>query len=351
LELAAEEHILLLTMHHIVSDGWSVGVLFRELGALYNALLAGEPSPLPPLPIQYADFAAWQREWLQGAEMEEQVSYWKQQLGGAPPVLELPTDRPRSAAATHRGALETFDICPEVTQKLRELSQREGATLFMTLLAGFQTLLHRYTGSSDIVVGTDVANRNRAETEGLIGFFLNHVVLRARTDEGLSFRALLRQVRETSLGAFEHQDFPFDKLVEVLNPERSLTHAPVFQVLFVLQNTPGAAMQLEGLTVQGLGGAPATSKFDLALFITERQEGLRAGLVYRTDLFDRERIVRTAGHLQTLLAGIAENPDAALGALEFRTQAEREQEEADRAQREQSQLAKLRSIRRRGSSE
>ena len=246
LRLSAREHILLLTMHHIVSDGWSIGVLIREMVALQEAISAGKPSSLPELPVQYADYADWQRRWLQGETLEAQLAYWRGQLAGAA-VLELPTDHPRPAAQSFRGARKELLLGKEMTAALKTLSQREGATLFMVLLAAFQTLLHRYTGQNDISVGTPIANRNRAEIEGLIGFFVNTLVMRTDFSGDPSFLALLGRVREVALDAYAHQDVPFEKLVEELHPERNLGQSPLFQVMFVLQNAPAPALRCLGL--------------------------------------------------------------------------------------------------------
>ena len=232
--LGQDDHVLVLSMHHIVSDGWSRGVFYHELSMLYQAYTQGNPSPLSELPIQYADFAVWQRQWLQGEVLEDQLSYWKKQLAGAPALLQLPTDRPRPAVQSYRGAVQSIELSQELTQGLQALSARQGVTLFMTLLAVFQTLLYRYTGQNDIVVGSPIANRNRAEIEGLIGFFVNTLVLRTDLSGNPTFKELLTRVRETALGAYTHQDLPFEKLVEELHPQRSLSRSPLVQVLFNL---------------------------------------------------------------------------------------------------------------------
>ncbi len=238
LRLDEQEHIFWLTSITLRRDGWSVGILHRELSALYAAFARGQPSPLAELPIQYVDFAAWQREWLQGEVLAEQLSYWKRQLAGAPPVLELPTDRPRPATQTYRGAQQCWVFDPQLLPALEQLSRQEGVTLFMTLLAAFQTLLYRYSGQEDIVVGTPIAGRQRLETEELIGLFVNTLVLRTDLSGNPTFRELLGRVREVTLGAYAHQDLPFEKLVEELNPQRNLSYAPLFQVMLVLQNAP-----------------------------------------------------------------------------------------------------------------
>ena len=322
LRLGAEEHVVLLTMHHIVSDGWSMGVFIRELTALYKAFSAGQPSPLPEPPIQYADFAVWQRQWLQGEVLEKQLGYWRKQLAGIP-VLQLPTDLPRPAVQTFRGARENFALPQALTEALKNLSQREGATLFMTLLAAFQTLLHRYTGQTDICVGSAIANRNRAEIEGLIGFFVNSLVMRADLSGNPSFQALLGRVREVALAAFAHQDLPFEKLVEELQPERNLSQNPLFQIMFALQNAPVPAVAFADLTLTPLAVERGSAKFDLFLSMTETDQGLAGYLEYDTDLFDARTILRVLEHFRILLAGIAAEPDLPLSDLPLMHEGER----------------------------
>ncbi|MBD2471153.1 non-ribosomal peptide synthetase [Nostoc sp. FACHB-145] len=326
LRLGAEEHVLLLTMHHIVSDGWSTGVLVQELATLYQAYCHGESlSPLAPLPIQYVDFAAWQRKWLQGEVLETQMTYWRKQLADAPKVLELPTDYPRPAIQTFRGATYSFNLSHQLSLALNKLSQQQGTTLFMTLLAAFQTLLYRYTGSEDVVIGSAIANRNRAEIEGLIGVFVNTLVLRTNLDGNPSFAELLKRVREVSLAAYAHQDLPFELLVEELQPQRNLSHTPLFQVMFVLQNAPMSALELPNLTLNLLEGDGVTAKFDLTLDMTETVEGLVATFEYNSDLFQESTIKRMAGHLQTLLEGIVANPQQRLSQLPLLTASEQHQ--------------------------
>jgi amino acid adenylation domain-containing protein/non-ribosomal peptide synthase protein (TIGR01720 family) len=325
LHLGEAEHVLLLTMHHIVSDGWSMGVLIRELAALYEAFSTGKPSPLPELPIQYADFAHWQRQWLQGEVLAAQLSYWEQQLTGAPALLELPTDRPRPAVQTFRGATQFLALPEPLSQKLKTLSQRSGVTLFMTLLAAFQTLLYRYTGQEDICIGSPIANRNRSETEELIGFFVNTLVLRADMSENPTFQELLGRVREVTLGAYAHQDLPFEQLVEALQPERNLSHQPLFQVMFALQNAPMPALELPNLTLSSLEIESGTAKFDLTLSMEDTEQGLVGSLEYNTDLFHGTTISRMLGHFQTLLEGIVAEPDQRLSDLPLLTQPERQQ--------------------------
>ena len=325
LRLSADEHICLLTLHHIVSDGWSVGVLIKEVAALYRAFSHGEASPLAELEIQYADFAVWQRERLSGEVLEEHLDYWRAQLKGAPPVLELPTDHPRPAVQSYRGAHIPFVLPPDLSDALRRLNHREGVTLFMTLLAAFQVLLMRYSGQPDIVVGADIANRNRRETEELIGFFVNMLVLRTDLSGQPTFIELLKRVREVTLGAYAHQDLPFEKLVEELQPERSLSHQPVFQVLFVLQNTPGGELRLEGLEMEAVEGTGRTAKFDLSLDIVEQGQELLGTLAYSTDLFEAETIRRMVGHYEQLLREVSRDSEQRIDEMQLLTEVEREQ--------------------------
>jgi amino acid adenylation domain-containing protein len=325
LRLTETEHVFLLTMHHIVTDGWSMGVFFRELAVLYEAFAAGRPSPLSRLLVQYADFAVWQRQWLQGEVLETQLAYWQQQLACAPPVLELPTDHPRSPIQTFRGASQSFILSATLTEALKALSQRNGVTLFMTLLAAFKVLLYRYTGQTDILVGTPVANRNRSEIEGLMGFFVNTLVLRTDLSGNPTFQELLQRVSETALGAYAHQDIPFERLVEALRPERNLSRQPLFQVMFILQNAPMEPLELPGLNSSLLEVDTGTARFDLTLSMGENEQGLIGSLVYNTDLFDVATISRMAGHFQTLLAGIVTNLQQRLSELPLLTDAERQQ--------------------------
>ena len=321
--LTDEEHVLLLAMHHIISDGWSHDVFWRELAVLYEAFASGKPSPLPAPSIQYVDFADWQRQWLQGEVLDTQLAYWKQQLADVP-ALQLPADYPRPAVQTFRGARYVTTLSPTLTQALKALSQRHGGTLFMTLLAAFQVLLHRYTGQDDIAVGSLIANRNRVEVEGLIGFFVNILVLRTDLSGDPSFRELLERVREVALGAYAHQDVPYEKLLEELRPPRDLSRNPLFQVMIVLHNTPQQGMELPGLTVTPLEIDPGTARFDLTLEFWETPEGLRGRFEYSTDLFEAATIARMAGHLQTLLEGIAAEPEQRLSRLPLLTADERQ---------------------------
>ncbi|NOJ98439.1 amino acid adenylation domain-containing protein, partial [Corallococcus coralloides] len=325
LRLDARDHLLVLTMHHAVSDGWSVAVLLRELGTLYSALARGQAWTLPELPVQYADYAAWQRDWLKGATLQQEVDYWKQSLTGAPPVLELPTDRPRPAVRTNAGTTLGFMLPLELSQKLSALAQKEGASLFMVLLAGWQVLLSRYSGQTDISVGSPIAGRTRSELEGLIGFFVNTLVLRAQVDGEASFRELLKQVRGTVLGAYEHQEVPFEKLVEALQPERSLSHTPLFQTLMSLQNVPTEESKLPGLVLKPVDFEGRTSKFDVSLFFTETARGLSGGVEYSTELFEAATVRRMVEHLRVLLEGVVAKPEDAVGRLPMLTEAERQQ--------------------------
>jgi len=325
LQLGEAEHVLMLTMHHIVADGWSVGVLVRELGTLYSAFTIGQPSPLADLPIQYADFAHWQREWLQGEVLSTHMAYWRQQLDGAPFGLDLPTDRPRPALPTFRGARQSVMLPMELSEALSTLSAREGVTLFMTLLAAFQTLLYRYTGQEDIPIGSPIANRNRSEIEGLIGFFVNSLVLRTDLSGNPPFRELLSRVREVALGAYAHQDLPFEKLVEELQPERNLNRNPLFQVVFALQNAPVEALELTGLTLSPLSFDPETARFDLEFQLVECLGSLRVVVTYSTDLFDTATITRMLENFQVLLEDIVAHPDQRLANLSLLTETEQHQ--------------------------
>ena len=324
-QLEDDDHVLWLTIHHIVSDGWSMGVLFREIGALYEAFAKNQPSPLADLPIQYADFTLWQREWLQGEVLETQLDYWRKQLAGAPAVLELPTDKPRPAIQTFNGSYHSLVLPRRLSDSVSALSRRSGTTLFMTLLAAFQALLYRYTNQEDVVVGTPIANRTRRETEDLIGFFVNTLVMRTDLSGNPSFRELLRRVREVAIQAYAHQDLPFEKLVEELKPERSLSHAPLFQVLFAVQNAPKSTLTLSDLKLRELLIAGQRAKFDLSLYVGETEEGLRLTFEYNTDLFNETTITRMGRHFRTLLQGAVSNPDQPLRSLPLLDDAERHQ--------------------------
>jgi amino acid adenylation domain-containing protein len=325
LRVSHEEHIALLTLHHIVSDGWSMGVLVREVAALYAAFVRGEASPLAELPVQYADYAHWQREWLQGAVLDQQLEYWKTQLSGAPALLTLPTDRPRPAVQRYAGATLDLVVDEATTAGLNAVAQKSQATLFMVLAAAFSVLLSRHAGQDDICVGTPVANRTRTDVEGLIGFFVNTLVLRTQVDGQRTFTELLAQVRETALGAYAHQDVPFEQLVEVLQPSRSLSHAPLFQVMLVLQNTPDEALELPGLTLETAAGEQESVKFDLMLTVSERADGLHARFGYSTDLFDAATVEGLAQRFTRLLSGVVADPERRVGSLPLLGDDERNQ--------------------------
>ncbi|MEP7010524.1 MAG: amino acid adenylation domain-containing protein [Acidobacteriota bacterium] len=320
---AESEHAFLLSMHHIVSDGWSLGVLVRELAVLYQAFSRRLPSPLASLPIQYADFAVWQRGLLAGPFLAELLAYWRRQLDGAPPLVALATDRPRPAVQTFHGATWTFALPPGTATSVHELSRRAGATPFMTLLAAFLALLHRHSGQDDLAVGSPIANRGRAELEDLIGFFVNTLVLRADLSGDPGFDALLRQVKTLATGAYGHQDLPFEMLVEELAPERELAHAPLFQVMFVLQNAPSPALDLSGLTLAPLPARSGTSKFDLTLFLWEGQNEFGGTFEYNTDLFDPATIVRLADGFALLVGGALADPQCRVSELPLLSPAER----------------------------
>ncbi|BBH40643.1 McnC protein [Microcystis viridis NIES-102] len=323
--LSETEHLLLVCMHHIISDGWSIEVFIHELTSLYNAYTQNHPANLAPLPIQYADFALWQKQWLQGDVLQSQLNYWQNQLTAAPPLLSLPTDHPRPAVQSFVGTQQEFSLSPKLSQALTELSRQQGVTLFMTLLAAFDALLYRYTGSSDILVGTPIANRNRGEIEGLIGFFVNTLVMRTDLSDNPSFSQLLTRVREVTMDAYAHQDLPFEMLVEALQPERDLSHTPLFQVAFVLQNTPKSEIGMTGLTVTDLPPENTTAKFDLTLAMVNTDDGLKGVWEYNTDLFESSTIERLSGHFLNLLGGIVANPQARISQLPLLTESETNQ--------------------------
>jgi amino acid adenylation domain-containing protein len=308
LRLGEEDHVILLSMHHIVGDGWSMGLLVRELTTLYRALAAGEPPPLPELRVQYADFAHWQRDWLRGRVLEEHLAYWRDQLGRGDPVLELPTDRPRPPVQGYRGTVRSRLLAPDLAQELRMLGRRRSATLFMTLLAAFQTLLHRYTGQRSISVGTPIAGRNQAEIEPLIGFFANTLLLRTDLGGNPTFEALLARVRDAALGAYAHQDLPFEVLVEELQPERSLSYSPLFQVMLSFQNRAPSASEPLGLSLQAVDFDLGVVKFDLELAAVERAEGVLLSLEFNTTLFEPATGTRILEALLLVLRGAAGNP-------------------------------------------
>ncbi|MCL1466000.1 non-ribosomal peptide synthetase [Argonema galeatum] len=335
LKLEETEHILLLNMHHIICDDWSIGVLIRELGTIYTAFAQKQPSPLQELPLQYADFSHWQREWLPGQILETQLTYWRQQLNGIS-TLNLLTDKSKPAIQSYRGTTEFLELPKKLSDALETLSQQESVTLFMTLLAAFQTLLYRYTNQEDIAVGSPIANRNMSEIEGLIGFFVNSLVLRTNLSGNPTFRELLGRVREVTLGAYSHQDLPFEKLVEELHPERNLNRHPLFQVVFGFENAPMSALELPGLVPSFMNIDFKTTRFDLELHLWkcsedfrslwggewQDSEGIRGVVVYNTDLFDKATIAGMLGHFKTLLEGIVGNPEQKIANLPLLSEAE-----------------------------
>ncbi|EGJ32848.1 non-ribosomal peptide synthetase module, partial [Moorena producens 3L] len=308
LRAADDRNILLLLMHHIVSDGWSLGILARELAALYEGYCADSAVELPPLPVQYADYAVWQRGWLAGHELRRQLGYWEEQLDGAPALLALPTDKPRPPVQSFNGAHINRTYTVELGDRLRALAGAEECTLFMLLLAAYNVLLARYTSEDDIVVGTPIAGRTRSEIEGLIGFFVNTLVLRTDLSDDPDFIEVMRRARETALAAYAHQELPFEKLVEELQPERDVSHPPLFQTLFVLQENLSDDIRFHGTEVTPLDFELGSAKFDLSLFMVEFEDGLTASFEYNTDLFEAETIERMLTHLGTLLEAIADNP-------------------------------------------
>ncbi len=325
LRLSPAEHVLLFTIHHIIGDGWSMGVLVKEVAALYAAFSQGQSSPLPELTIQYADYAVWQRDWLQGETLDRQLSYWKEQLKGASQQLDLPTDHARPAVYTPRGARLIREFSPDLTANLETQSRREGVTLFMYVLAAFQVLLARYSGQNDIAVGVPVANRRRAELEDLIGFFVNTLVMRTDISGDPTFSELLQRVRKVALGAYAHQDVPFERLVEELQPTRDLSRSPLFQVMLALQNAPVSRLDLQELELSGIGVIQQTAKFDLTLAVDRADDNLIASLEYNSDLFEVMTIERMLNHFFLLLEAVVAKPDRRLSALPLLTEAETQQ--------------------------
>ncbi|XQQ06569.1 MAG: amino acid adenylation domain-containing protein [Leptolyngbya sp. IPPAS B-1204] len=319
LRLSADQHILLLTLHHLITDGWSMEIFMRELAALY----AGG-TPLPELPIQYADFALWQRQWLQGKPLAVQLDYWKQQLGGDLPILQLPLDFPRSRMQTSRGGVVHFSLTADLSTRLKALAHQAGCTLFMTLLAAYKLLLYRYTGQTDLIVGSPIANRNRAEVEGLIGFFVNTLVLRTDLSGNPSFRELLQRVRQVTWAAYDHQDLPFEKLVEELHPERDLSYNPLFQTKFRLENAPTERLQVPGLTLDLLPQIAPVAKLDLSVDLYETSNGIVGSFEYNRGLFAPRTIERMVNHFCTLLDRIVDSPDQPISNLELFTATEKQ---------------------------
>jgi amino acid adenylation domain-containing protein len=323
--MAEHEYLLNLVMHHIAIDGWAKDIIYRELSELYDAFSSNRPPALPELPIQYADFAVWQRNWITGQLLDKQLGYWLQRLAGAPPLLELPTDYPRPSVQEFRGSHERTVFSTTLLRDLKTLSQREGATLFMTLMAAFQVLLYRYSGREDMLVATVVANRPRPELEKLIGYFSNSLLLRTDLSGDPSFRDLMHQVRDVALEAYDHQDLPFEKLLVELKPDRDLSYSPLFQVMFNLQNHEREQVKLSRLGISELKTERGSSKFDLTLNIVEKSDGLRVAFEYNTDLFKADTIRRMLGHFQTLLEGAVCNPAERISLLPLLTAPERRQ--------------------------
>jgi len=324
-QINEKNYYLIVTLHHIIADGWSIGVLIEELTALYEAFSGGKPSPLVELPIQYGDFVNWQRKWLDSKRIQPLLTYWKQKLQGELPVLNLLTDRPRPPVQTFKGAQAKLVFSQTLKKQLKNLSRQQGVTLFMTLLTAFKILLYRYTGQTDILVGSPIANRNRAEIESLIGFFVNVLVLRTDLSGDLSFQDLLARVKSTALEAYVHQDLPFEKLVEELQPSRDLSYNPLFQVMFVLQNVPKPNLSLSDVSVSYEEGYNGTSKFDLTLFMEDSEQGLVATCEYNRDLFNADTITRMLGHFQTLLESIVRDPEQCISGLQLLTPPEFQQ--------------------------
>jgi len=347
LRRAETEHILLLTFHHIIYDGWSEGVFFRELAALYAAFTRRQPSPLAELSLQYADFAAWQRQWLQGAALARQLSYWTHQLAGAPPLINLPTDHPRPPVQNFDGARHVFTLPASLSEAITTLSQQAGATPFMILLAAFKVLLDHYSQQDDLVVGTPIANRTRPEIEGLIGFFVNTLVLRTRLSGNPTFRELLGRVRETALGAYAHQDLPFEKLVEKLQPRRDSSRMPLFQVMFVLQNASTERLTLAGLAVTPLELDFGAVRHDLKLELIETKTGLIGNFEYKTDLFEANTIRYMSDQFTALLSKLVAQPEARLNELvEMLHQADQQLQREKEADLSQLSLLKLKQAKR-----
>ncbi|MGB3292552.1 MAG: condensation domain-containing protein [Phormidesmis sp.] len=345
LKLAEHVHVFLITVHHIIADAWSVAVFSRELSSLYNAFTQGKSSPLPEPSIQYADFAEWQKQTLPGALLDTQLSYWRQQLADIPPHLVLPTDRPRSNKQTVEAGTIRFQLSEETTQQLKALSQSSGATLFMTLLAAFQILLCRYTGQTDVVVGTDIANRHQLDLEELIGFFVNQLVLRTDCSGNPPFHALLDRVRQVVLDAYAHQDLPFNELVKALKPERSRGQTPFFQVSLVFENAPPPTLKLPNLTLKPLEIEKRVTQNELTLFVWEKSQCLQGVFEYSTDLFEAATVAKMVQQFQTLLADICDRPHAPLKQLHLLNETERTQQAIAQQADKRSKLSKLKAIR------
>ncbi|MEH1813251.1 MAG: condensation domain-containing protein [Nostoc sp.] len=350
LHLKEDEHLLLISTHHIISDGWSIGVLIQELATIYAAFSLGKPSPLPELSIQYADYAYWQRQWLQTDVLQPQLDYWKQQLNGSAPLLQLPTDRPRPGIQTFKGKKEFFTITGEIKEEVKNLNKQEGVTLFMTLLAVFKTLLYCYNEQEDILVGSPVLGRNWRETENLIGFFINTLVFRTDFSGNPSFREVLQRLRACALDAYAHQDLPFEKLVEELQPERNLSYNPLFQVMFILQNAPIPAIEINDLNMHPQEVDVGTSKFDLKFSIWENLEGFQGSLEYKLDLFNAVKIASINNHFEIILRHVVEKPDSRVEELtQIIAKADRQKQVIQEQELEKNSAQKLKLAKRKAS--
>jgi hypothetical protein len=347
LRLAPQEHQIILTLHHIITDGWSNTLLEHELTVLYQAYLTGQLSPLPPLPIQYADYAIWQQQWLQSEVLQRHIAYWQRQLEGAP-SLELPTDADRSAIRRDHGAKYAFRLSAELSAALVSLSRREDVTLFMVLLTAYQILLYRLSGQTDIVVGTDVANRTHVETEGLIGFFVNLLALRTNMQGAPSFRKLLLQVRAMVLGVYAHQELPFELVVEHVQVERKEFQTPLVQTLLVLQNTPRGQAELPGIQIEAAHGGDTAARFDLALFLREVAEGIQVSVVYRAELFKEQTIVSWMHQFEVLLSSIVANPDTIIDLLEIYSEEEKARQEKKKLEKDHLAARRIRTTKNKG---
>ena len=339
--LDAEEHVILLTMHHIVSDGWSMGVLIHEVTVLYEKFSRNLPSPLPELAIQYADYAQWQREWLRGEVLGRQIGYWRNQLDNIPPPLQLPTSKQPPSVQTYRSREHYLELSASLTDEARAFSRRQGLTLFMTLLAAFQSMLHLYTGEEDILVGSDVANRNHTQIEHLIGFFVNQLVLRTDFSESPTATELLGRVRDVTLGAYDNQDVPFEKLVELLRPERQTNRTPFFQIKFSLQNAPLPSVSFSELTLSPLNVENSLTQNDLFFFLWDSPEGLKGMVQYNTDIFEDDFIRKMMVHFERLLRSMLAQPGARLRDLEMYTEEEKATQMNQQANRKQALVKKL----------
>jgi hypothetical protein len=345
LKLEEAVHVVLYTMHHIVSDAWSMMVMIREVGALYDAINGGKSSPLPELQIQYTDYACWQRSYLSGEVLEEHLQYWKHRLDGNLSILNLPADRPRPPVPSYRGSSKSIQLPPELCQSLTALSRREGVTLFMLMLAAFKTLLYKYTAQEDVIVGVSWLNRDRVEIEPLIGFFVNMLPFRTDVGGNPRFRELLMRVKEMALGLYVHQEAPFEKLVETIRPERKLARTPLYNVVFGLQHREKEEeVRLNGLRISREGAEVQSAKVDLMLWITEGQEAMRAGWLYSADLFEEETILRMHGHFETLLHNLVARPDAPLDELEMLSETEQSQQAISRTARRELDYRRFKSV-------